>query len=288
MSNEVIEKIFKGRRLVVATMHGKEKIIVPIIEKFLAVEIIVSKNLNTDKFGTFTGEIERTDDQLVTARKKALAAMEYEQVDLGIASEGVFDSHPINPVIQSNLELILLIDRKNNFEVRGHFQTAETNMAGSYISSKEEALSFARKIGFPEHGVILRTTKNGRLGIEKDIHSEEELANKVSQRLSRPFVKQLFIETDMRSHKNPTRNIAIKKATEDLIKNIYSICPHCQTPGFVVTKSISGLKCSVCGNETELPIYDVYLCQMCSYQKKVRSNIAKKLADPQYCDYCNP
>jgi hypothetical protein len=44
---------FKGRKLAVATKHEKGKVIIPLMEKELAVVCVVSKNINTDRLGPF-------------------------------------------------------------------------------------------------------------------------------------------------------------------------------------------------------------------------------------------
>jgi len=281
-------RIFKGRKIVIATMHGKERVIAPLIEKHLGVEIVVPKQFNSDKFGTFTRDIKRAGDQLEAARTKLLAAMEIENIDLGISSEGSFGSHPSIPFIQSNLELLLFIDKKNGFEIRGHYRTSETNMDGRYVSTMEEALDFAKKIGFPEHGVIVRKSKKRHYGIHKNILTEEDLIKTVKKLLNGFFIKKIFIESDMRAHRNPVRMKAIAKATENLIQNIKSLCPRCSTPGFVVIDFEKGLKCSSCGLPTDLPVNDLYKCSVCNYEEKRPVTKHNKVADPRYCGYCNP
>ena len=56
-------------------MHGKEKVIVPILESELGVKVILPKNFNSDQFGTFTGDTARTGNQLEAARLKVQSAM---------------------------------------------------------------------------------------------------------------------------------------------------------------------------------------------------------------------
>ena len=53
---------FSGRKLLIATMHQKEKAIAGILEKQLGVKCVVPENFNTDLLGTFSGEVEREDD----------------------------------------------------------------------------------------------------------------------------------------------------------------------------------------------------------------------------------
>ncbi len=282
------KKLFAGRKIVIATMHKKERVIAPLLEQQLGVTAIIADGLNTDKFGTFTREIKRTGSQLEVARKKAYAAMELTNTDLAIASEGSFGSHPSMPFIQSNLELVLFVDKKHGLEIRGHHRTSETNMDGEYVTNIAEVVDFAIKHGFPENGIILRMSENGRFGIHKNISTIEKLSNKAQKMLSRPFIKKIFIETDMRAHKNPVRMKAIEKATLDLIENINSHCPECESPGFVVVDFEKGLQCSLCKIPTDLPIYDIYRCEKCNFSNKKRVTKYGDLADPKYCGYCNP
>lgn len=285
---DAISKLYKGRKLVIATMHDKERVIAPLLEKHLGVEIVVPKQFDSNKFGTFTREIKRAGNQLEAARAKAHAAMEHEGVDLAVSSEGSFGAHPSIPFVQSNFELVLFVDKKHNREIRGHHRTPETNMDGQYVASVEEALEFARSRGFPTHGVIVRKSEHGRLGIHKNIQSEEALVEKVSGMLSGLFTKKIFVETDMRAHRNPTRMKAIEKATENLIQNIASLCPKCRAPGFVVIDFEKGLACSFCNIPTDLPLNDIYHCDACDHREKKVVTKYGKAADPQYCGYCNP
>jgi hypothetical protein len=269
-------------------MHEKERVIAPLLERHLGVEIVVPAHFDSDKFGTFTREIKRAGNQLEAARAKAHAAMTSEKVDLGVSSEGSFGAHPSIPFVQSNLELVLFVDKKNGREIRGHHRTQETNMDGQYAQTVEEALDFAKKIGFPEHGIIVRKSENGCFGIHKNIRTEKALIETASKMLSEFFTKRIFVETDMRAHRNPIRMKAIEKATEDLVKNIFSLCPRCQAPGFVVIDFEKGLKCSLCGIPTDLPLNDIYHCDVCNHKEKKAVAKYGKSADPQYCGYCNP
>ncbi len=280
--------IFKDRKIVVATMHAKEKVIAPLLETYLAAIVVVPKKFDSDQFGTFTRDITRDGNQLEAARKKVYAAMEQEGVDLGVSSEGSFGPHPSIMFAQSDFELVLLVDKKNNLEIIGQYRTTETNMAAQYVESVNDALDFAKRVGFPEHGVILRNNEKGRFGIHKNIQTEEMLIETMHTMLSGIFTKRVFIETDMRANRNPTRMKAIQKATEDLIKNSTSLCPQCRTPGFVSVDCEKGLECSRCHLSTDLPINDVYQCSVCNYSKKRLVTKYGEKADPQYCGYCNP
>lgn len=99
---------FSGRHLLIATKHGKEKVIAPILESALNVKCFVATDLDTDKLGTFTGEVERTDSPLNTLRNKCLMAMELVDCNLVVASEGSFGTHPTAYFIHADDELLNL------------------------------------------------------------------------------------------------------------------------------------------------------------------------------------
>ncbi len=278
---------FKGRTLVLATKHEKEKVMAQILEKELGVKVVVPADFDTDQFGTFTREIKRTGDQLETARRKALAGMAHTGIDLGVSSEGSFGSHPEIPWMPSNFELVLLVDSVNGIEIRGHDRSTETNASGDYVSSIDEAREVAEKWGFPKHGLVVRNSENGSI-IYKGITTYEELEKRVRQLLGRFFAKKVFLETDLRAHMNPTRMKNIRSATEDLVKNAKSLCPKCDCPGFVIIDVKRGLPCGGCGTATDVVSMYIYGCQQCKYKKEQPCSDGKETADPEQCNYCNP
>jgi len=278
---------FKGRIAALATMHGKEKVIAPLLNG-VGVTIVVPEGLNTDAFGTFTRDIDRVGNQLEAARTKAHAALALSGLDLAIASEGSFGADPQIPFIQSNLELVLLVDTKNNLEIRGHYRSTETNMNGSHVSTFEEARDLAEKWDFPNHGVIVRKSENGKRHIYKNILTHTDLEQRVVKLLKRLFTRKVYIETDMRAHRNPTRMQNIAKATEDLIKNMKSLCPECHTPGFVIVDVKREIPCNLCGRPTDRPNILIYKCFKCAYLEESPMVNAPVSVDAGQCKYCNP
>ena len=137
--------MFKGRDLVIASKHAKEKVIAPIVEKELGIKCFVSLDLDTDLLGTFTGEIERKDDPISSARNKCFMAMEMTNCDLAIASEGSFGPHPTLFFIPANDEILVLIDKKNGLEIIVRELNTETNFNGSDIKTEEEHQLFHKR-----------------------------------------------------------------------------------------------------------------------------------------------
>jgi hypothetical protein len=105
-------RMFKDRRLVVATKHQKEKILAPILDPALGVRCFVDETLDTDVLGTFTGEVERGLDPIAIARQKCLMAMDLTGCDLGIANEGSFGPHPSYFYLHADDEFVIFIDKK--------------------------------------------------------------------------------------------------------------------------------------------------------------------------------
>ena len=278
--------MFRGRNLLIATKHEKEKVIAPILEKELGVKCFVVTNLDTDEFGTFTGEIDRKDDPITTARKKCLLAMELTNCDLAIASEGSFGPHPSIYFIPADDEFLLLINKKNDLEIIVRELSTETNFNGSEIKTEKELIDFIQQVKFPAHGLIIKKAKYDFTNIIKGITN-----HKLLKRTFKDFISKYgkaFIETDMRAMYNPMRMEVIKKATLKLTGKINTLCPNCNTPGFGITDSNEGLPCELCNFATRSALSYIYTCQKCTYKKEEEFPNGKQTEDPMYCDFCNP
>ena len=278
--------MFENRKLVIATKHKKESVISPLIEKALKVECFVPDNFDTDKFGTFSGEIERNNDALSTVRDKCLLAMKHSNCDLGIASEGSFGEHPTVFFANANEEFLIFIDQKNNLEIVVRELSLTTNFDGKRLESELDLIQFATKAQFPSHGLILKDTENNFFECQKDFENLQQIIESYHYYINKFGV--CYVETDMRAMHNPTRMLVIEKATQKLIEKIKSYCPECQTPGFGVTSLVSGLRCEMCNMPTKSVLAYIYECEKCKYilEKKYPNN--KTSEDPTFCDFCNP
>jgi len=279
-------EIFKNRKIIIATKHQKEQVIAPILEKELGVSCFTDENFDTDALGTFTGEIKRTLDPVSTAREKCLLAMKANNCDLGIASEGSFGPHPTLFFVNADDEFLIFIDTKNNLEVIVRELSTTTNFNGKPIESETELLLFAKDVGFPLHGLILRKSKNDTTDIVKGITNMEVLKKSFEKLYSK--YNSVYAETDMRAMHNPTRMNVIEQATQKLVQKIQSTCPECHVPGFGITDAKQGLKCGLCGLPTKSTLSYIYVCQQFSFTKEALFPNNKTTEDPMYCDYCNP
>jgi hypothetical protein len=277
---------FYGRDLVIATMHGKEAVIAPLLAKELGVRVITASGLNTDSFGTFSGEIERSADPVTAARLKCCAAGELYNCSLAVASEGSFGPHPSLFFVPADEEIIVLKDFENDLEIKSRVLTTETNFNGRLVHSWEEAVRFADDVRFPTHGLIVRRQQQETEDMVKGI-TDRRLLEKTVERLI-GLHGHAFLETDMRAMYNPTRMKVIGQATQKLCETVKRKCPSCFTPGFDITSAIEGLPCERCGAPTRSTLAYVYACVKCDHREEQKFPHDKHLESPMYCDWCNP
>ncbi len=281
---------FAHRVAVIATMHRKEQAIAPLLKQELGMDFVVPDSFNTDRFGTFTGDVDRPANQIETARLKAQAALELTGETVAIASEGSFGPHPSLPYLPCNREIVLLLDRQHNLEIIGEAISTETNFSQKVISTQQAAQEFAEKAGFPEHGLVIApaasSPQSSPAELIKGITTDAQLMEAVTTILANHG--QAHLQTDMRAMHNPTRLQVIQQATQDLIQAAKRTCPSCQMPGFAVSDRTSGLPCALCHHPTDLLLAEIYTCQICDHQAQKFYPNGVEMADPMYCAYCNP
>ncbi|MBL6448241.1 hypothetical protein JMN32_18145 [Fulvivirga sp. 29W222] len=278
-------QIFQGRHLAIATMHGKESVIASRVASSLGVIPLVPQGLNTDQLGTFTGEVERITDPLTTARKKCEMALDMTGYDLAIANEGSFGMHPLLSFVPSDEELILLLDRKHDFEIVGRQFSTKTNFGGQLCETTKDLLDFADRVKFPLHALILRSAKKSEPRFFKGIRDKDELLDKF--RFLNERYGQAFVETDMRAMYNPMRMDVIAEATEVMLDKAVTACEACNFPGFGISDVKSGLRCRQCNLPTRSIQAYIYSCPKCHFFKEL-SDPHKSFEEPMYCDFCNP
>ena len=208
--------MFKGRNLIIATKHQKERVIAPLVERALGVKCIVPESFDTDILGTFTGEVDRKDDPVTTVHKKCMLAMELHGCDLAIASEGSFGPHPHLFFVPADDELLLFMDRQNGVTILERELSTDTNYSGAEIVSQNQLEDFALHAKFPEHGLILRKSKEDISDIAKGIADWSQLSACFNYFMTKHGTA--YVETDMRAMFNPTRMRVIEETARKLVK----------------------------------------------------------------------
>ena len=278
--------LFQNRTLAIVTKHQKERAILPVLNPLMGCDMTVLDGFDTDIFGTFNGEIDRVKNPMDTLKDKCSAGLDNLDWELGVASEGSFGPHPYIPFVNANEEWLILIDRKNGLEIIERSISTDTNFHQEEIEHLGNLFQFAKRIGFPEHGIILKDAeKNAKHTIDK-MSSMEELIEGY-YRLKR-VSDTVFAETDMRACYNPTRMAHIHELSNQLARTLASECPQCQFPGFKVQHVISGLPCECCETPTRKALKHIQECKRCGHMHTLTYPAGLRTADPGNCDRCNP
>ena len=268
------------------TQHGKEQLIGPMLSDALGCQVVRAEGFDTDRLGTFSGEVPRPDSQIQTARRKARIGMDLLGTPLGLASEGAFVPDPFGGLLPWNIEVLVWIDDQRQFEVTGIAQGPARSLHGS-VSQTEELLQWALEAGFPEHHVMLRPEGVRQATVRKGLHQTEALLSAFAACQAESPQGRVWAENDLRAFCNPTRQAMIVRAAQDLIQKLKSACPSCQLPGYWVKEKVAGLPCRSCGLPTRLPRTLIWRCEGCGHQASEPAGSAPH-ADPSRCDHCNP
>jgi hypothetical protein len=191
-------------------------------------------------------------------------------------------------MMQSNLEIVLLVDDVHGVEVVGQARSNATVPRSATVRSTEEALATAAQWGFPAQGVIVRRSLRSNRHIYKDLLDVAQLESTVRRELQLPWVLSLTLETDMRAHKHLTRMETIAAATKDMAQRYRQRCPQCQAPGFVAVRVVATATCQQCQLPTDVPNQEELECQSCHFKETRTITGARAVVEPGQCTWCNP
>lgn len=277
---------YVDQRIALLTQHGKEHVIAPVLHAAVGCRVERVSGYDTDLLGTFTRNIARAGTQIEAARTKANMGMQLSGLPVGLASEGSFGGDPMLGVLPWNVELVLWIDAVSRVEIQGVAQ-GRAVFGHSLVTDWGDVENLARQWGFPEHHLVVRPETDGDLRIRKGISSWSELDDAYARARAQSANGSVFLETDARAHANPTRQLMIGQAAQNLAAKLQSLCPACGAPGYWRVERIPGLPCRDCGAPSQQPIADIHGCVRCTY-RQTHDRAASRTADPGRCDYCNP
>ena len=240
-----------GQTVVLATKHGKERLLGRTFRLALGATISTPPGIDTDTLGTFTGEVERIGTPREVAIRKARWGLSVTGEALGLASEGSFGPHPQIPWVASDHELLAFVDEERGIEVVEAFLSNETNYAHCSARKPDELGDFLRRALFPSHALIVHPKDGIESGLLiKGIADDKALADAVVQCAQASQDGLAHVETDMRAHVNPSRQKVIRRAGLLLARRLRSLCPTCETPGWGQTGLEKGLPCESCNAPT--------------------------------------
>lgn len=280
---------YRGRIAALATKHAKERALAWPLSRGLGLSLRVPAGLDTDTLGTFTGEIPREGTPGEVVRRKARLGMAAAHLPIGLASEGSFGPHPVMPFLPSDFEVLVFVDDQEGFTVSQEVITTDTNHAQQRCANLDEALTFAGRVRFPSHALIVRPAGNPdpRL-IRKGVADHETLRLAWQQAIDASPERAASIETDMRAHANPTRMRVIRRLAARLARRLGTFCPKCDCPGFGKVDAEPGLACEDCGTPTGLTLREIHACPRCQDRHANNRADGRAAAPAQHCPLCNP
>lgn len=288
MSKHGLER-FAGRTLGVATIHGKERVIGPALMSALPIaSFIAIDGVDTDRFGAFSGEVQRTLDPLEACKAKARHGAEVSGFDLVIASEGSFFPYPPAPFVPCNEEILVLYDARDGSFFQHRHVSLQTVFGGEACMNWGQVKLFAERMKFPEHGLVVRTKEKWTDGdmMQKGIKDAGDLRACVTRLIEEHG--DCWVETDMRAMMNPTRIQVIAETAERFAQELVTLCPGCGVCWFRITQAIPGLPCELCGWPTESVRAYMRSCASCGCTSSVPRPDGKQSETPGHCQNCNP
>jgi len=288
MSSTLHER-FQGRTLGVATVHGKERVIGPALLKVLPLAgCHAITGVDTDRFGAFSGEVQRTTDPLTAALAKAKHGAEVSGLDLVIASEGSFGPYPPAPFVPCDEEFLLLLDTRDGAVFEHRHVSLDTVFGGAHCTTVAEVMAFAERMKFPGHGLVLRSKERWERGdaLHKGIRDPQQLRDLAARIVE--GTGGVWVETDMRAMENPTRMAVIAETAARFAGELARCCPACGDLFFRITDTVGGLPCGLCGWPTAGIRAYRRTCRSCTTTATEPRPDGKVEEDPRYCDHCNP
>lgn len=276
---------YAGQVVAFGTRHGKEHQVAPAFAAVLHAEVVTPPDLDTDQFGTFSGETSRTLSSVDAARAKARLAMTALATPYGLASEASYGPLP-GLGLPGHEELLIFLDAERDIEVVEGERTLTTPAGGCRAASLNEAQAFLDQAGFPAQAIIVRAAAADQLQIHKGITDLHDLEQAIRAAAARSAAGHALLEPDLRAHHNPTRRALLARLGHRLAQRLATACPACSTPGYGRITTRIGLPCAACGWPTDVVSADIHGCQRCHHQySRPRRDTT---AEPRWCDRCNP
>lgn len=276
--------------IIIPTKHAKSIAIAPPFWNHLQADIL-EYYIDTDKLGSFSGEVERKENAIQCARSKCQWALELlgEKVERCIASEGSFGPHIHIPFLPCDHEVLYFIDRKLGFHLHMSHITEKTNYQMKSLGSLEELHQFTDTSQFPSHALIIRPNNRSNSDIIfKGIQDLSTLEQAFEQSRNASIDGKVWVETDMRAQFNPSRMAAIGELADKMARRLATSCPSCNAPGWGIINTKKGLNCEHCHQETAMVSHEIYGCVLCDHTEILPRADGMKTAPQMHCGKCNP
>ncbi|MDT0224029.1 DUF6671 family protein [Gordonia sp. AC31] len=284
-SPATLDHPYRAARIAVGTAHGKHRQLAGAFADTFGATLVVPTGLDTDQFGTFSGEVTRHLTAQDAAVAKAQLAMTITGIPLAIASEATYGN--LYGFIPVHEEILVFCDHTRGIQLTETTRTTLTPGPPRPITQPDDALPAAATFGFPQQGAVVfsRPPQPPRI-FGKGITDPATLHATATDALTLAHATPLYIGPDLRAHHNPTRQVTLTEVAHTLATRLATLCPRCRCPGYGTIATQLGLPCRECNTPTDQPHADIHGCPRCSHRHTVPRSPHR--ADPGACPTCNP
>lgn len=276
---------YSQARIGLATIHAKERAIAPAFRRVLGAEVVVASG-DTDKLGTFSGEIPRPDALIETCLLKAELAFGSLDVECALASEGSYGPIDRVPLVPAGVEIMAFVDRRRGIRLVETLATHRTNWRLFLFKARDPTLRAAvEALGFPQFGLFVISSTDPSKPV-KDLATIEDVVAAVDREAARSEQGEAIVIADMRAHRNPTRMRVLRALAWKLAKRLERLCPKCGAPGFGEIGAQRGLPCEACGSPTHWVDFHIDGCSACGHAEPRARKDARKTAPKISCSNC--
>ena len=279
---------FRDSTVVFATNHGKA---LAASESFTRVLNTTIKELiiDSDRVGTFSGEVERPGSMLDALRGKVRLTREATQERFVLVSEGSFGQAGGLGFVAQGTEMLMLHDSVTGVAVVEQYVSWDTNYATASLKNTDELRRFLPRIDFGSHALVLYPEGLSPIQlVRKGMTTWHEAEEAFTASLAASPASAVLAMSDMRAHVNPTRMKAIQACCELLVQRLATGCPKCGSGGFGLVATVPGLLCAGCGAPTERAKAEKHACVVCKANIQKPRSDGRTTADPGECQWCNP
>lgn len=277
---------YAGIRIGLATIHAKEQAAAPAFRRVLGAEVEVAPDLDTDKLGTFSGEVPRPDALVETCAIKAEMVFRTMDVDCALASEGSYGPIERVPLVSSGVEIMAFVDRRRGLRLVETLATHRTNWRLQRFPAGDPAVpGILKAMGFPRYGVFVICSSDMEHPI-KGLETEAEVLAAMDREARRSTDGLAVLLADMRAHRNPSRMKILRALSWKLAKRLQRLCPKCGVPGFGHIESRRGLPCEGCGEPTHWIDFEIDGCSVCGHAEARPRKDGRREAPKLSCKAC--
>ncbi|GAB2633193.1 hypothetical protein GCM10027270_21900 [Nocardioides ginkgobilobae] len=302
------EHPYRDAPAAVATRHGKTATLRSVLGGPGGLRLHTVP-VDTDAFGTFTGDRERPGPAHDVVVAKAVAGAREGGYDVGLASEGSFGPDPALPLAVVQRELVALVDLRNGLRVVGRAAAVAAWTArveiGATLRPRDGARTVAERIDLARQAVVVRPAPApdpldlppgtarpvGALaqgdGISKGVVTRRRLVLAIALAKEHSPTGAVVVETDLRAHVCPARRPVIRRAGLDLAHRLARLCRACGSAGVGTVRLDRGIPCRRCGDLTDEVRAVVHGCPACGHEEHTGQDGARR-GDPARCSSCNP